>query len=208
MSIRIKSGILLCIITAFCLFAPFSACAEEAEHKTVRVGWYESPFNFTDQFGRRSGYAYDYQQKISACTSWEYEYVEGSRPELLEMLQNGEIDLLSDVSYTEERASKMLFSSLPMGDEIYYIYASDGNSELRPGDYMALDGKKVGVNKNSIQEQLCLDWEKKNGIHSNVIEISGSQETAVQMLTDGEIDALVTIDAYGESGIYIPIFKI
>ena len=34
-------------------------------------------FNTTDQFGRRSGYAYDYQKKIAAYTGWNYEYVVG-----------------------------------------------------------------------------------------------------------------------------------
>ena len=33
-------------------------------------------------------------------------------PELMEMLQNGEIDLMGDVSYTPERAEGMLFSEL------------------------------------------------------------------------------------------------
>ncbi len=37
---------------------PSAAHAQETG-KTVRVGWYESPFNTTDQFGRRSGYTYD-----------------------------------------------------------------------------------------------------------------------------------------------------
>ena len=59
--------------------------------KTVRVGWYESPFNTADQFGRRSGYAYDYQQKIAAYTGWEYDYVEGSWAELTQKLKTGEI---------------------------------------------------------------------------------------------------------------------
>ncbi len=43
--------------------------------KVVRVGWYESPFNYTDSFGRRAGYAYEYQQKVAAYTGWTYEYV-------------------------------------------------------------------------------------------------------------------------------------
>ena len=72
--------------------------------KTVRVGWYESPFNMTDQFGRRSGYAYEYQRKIAAYTGWTYTYVEGNWLECVQMLEKGEIDLMSDVSYTEERA--------------------------------------------------------------------------------------------------------
>ena len=31
---------------------------------------------------------------------------------------------MSDVSYTEERAEQMLFGSVPMGTQDYYIYVS------------------------------------------------------------------------------------
>jgi hypothetical protein len=54
--------ITLCLVMAIIFVLPPAAHAQETG-KTVRVGWYESPFNMTDQFGRRSGYAYDYQKK-------------------------------------------------------------------------------------------------------------------------------------------------
>ena len=38
------------------------------EEKIIRVGWFESVFNRTDEDGRKSGYCYDYQQKISVYT--------------------------------------------------------------------------------------------------------------------------------------------
>ena len=91
--------------------APIAAHVQETG-KTVRVGWYESPFNITDEHGRRSGYAYEYQQKIAAYTGWTYEYVEGSWPELMQMLIDGEIDLMSDVSYTAERAERAAARSI------------------------------------------------------------------------------------------------
>ena len=108
-----KRFLMICLIAAATFVLPLSVHAQGTE-KTVRVGWYESPFNTTDQFGRRSGYAYDYQQNIAAYTGWSYEYVEGSWPELMQMLIDGEIDLMSDVSYTEDRAERMLFSALPI----------------------------------------------------------------------------------------------
>lgn len=58
------------------ILLPVGAVAQE-QTKTVRVGWYESPFNTVDQFARRSAYAYEFQKKIAACTNWSYEYVEG-----------------------------------------------------------------------------------------------------------------------------------
>lgn len=69
--------LLICLCLAAAALLPLAASAQEAR-KTVRVGWYESPFNITDRHGRRSGYAYEYQRKITAYTGWEYEYVDGT----------------------------------------------------------------------------------------------------------------------------------
>ena len=44
--------------------------------------------------------------------------------------KNGELDLMSGVSYTEERAQSMLFSELPMGEERYYLYADLTNTDI------------------------------------------------------------------------------
>ena len=50
-------AVLAWVLTAICL-QPTCAYAEESS--MVRVGWFESPFNITDEAGRRSGYSYDY----------------------------------------------------------------------------------------------------------------------------------------------------
>ena len=149
-------------LLAFCLMLALNAAAPAAsasqqERRTVRVGWYESAFHRTDRFGRRSGYGYEYQQRVAAYTGWNYEYVEGSWSELFEKLVAGEIDLLSDVSYTEERAKKILYSAEGMGTEDYHVFISPSNTEIRPDDFSTLNGKRVGVNKNSIQEQLFVE---------------------------------------------------
>ena len=41
-------------------------------------------------------------------------------PIVLDKLENGEIDVIGDISYTDERAQKMLFSDEPMGEEKLY----------------------------------------------------------------------------------------
>ena len=40
-----------------------------------------------------------------------------------EKLKNGEIDIMGDISYTEDRTEEMLFSDEPMGEEKDYLYA-------------------------------------------------------------------------------------
>ena len=163
--------------------------------KVVRVGWYESAYNNTDRFGHRSGYAYEYQQKIAAYTGWKYEYVEGNWVTLLEMLQKGEIDLLSDVSYTPERAKNMLFSTQPMGCEEYYILIDNANTAINPENITTLNGKKIGVNAGSIQQSIYERWAKENGIKAKLIEIDGQERDFAEYMFNGELDAVVSVSA-------------
>ena len=198
----------MCLVLACVLIAPAGFAEETANGKTVRVGWYESPFNYKDQFGRRSGYAYEYQQKIAAYTGWRYEYVEGTWPELLHMLEAGEIDLMSDVSYTQEREESMLFSSLPMGTETYYAFISSSNTSITPEDVNSFNGKRVGVNESSVQAGMFLEWAAGNGVKTELVELAVPEEEWLRMLTSGEIDAYVTIDTYGNRETCVPVFKI
>ena len=168
-----------------------SAFAAEPGKKTVRVGWFESPFNMTDSFGERSGYAYEYQQKVAAYTGWEYEYVNASWPELLQMLQLGEIDILSDVSYKEERAPHMLYSALPMGEEEYYIFVSSRNTKISLDDYASFNGKRVGINKNSVQKDFFIDWAAKHDIQVEIVELTGGEKDSLDKLSRGELDMYV-----------------
>ena len=196
---------LLCLLVALSFAAALPARGAAAEKKVVRVGWYESAFHRTDQFGRRSGYGYEYQQRVATFTGWDYEYVEGSWSELFEMLVAGEIDLLSDVSFTEERAEKILYSAMGMGSEGYHAFIAPNNTEISPDDFSTFNGKKVGVNKNSIQEQLFIEWAKNHGVSPEIVELTGKSPELLEMLAWGEIDVLVTLDAYGKSANVIPV---
>ena len=207
---RLLSFALALLLAFLFLFSPASALPEA---KVVRVGWYDSAFNQTDEFGRRSGYAYEYQMKIAAYTGWTFEYVKASWSELLQMMIDGEIDLMSDVSYTEARAEVMLYSSLPMGAEEYYLFTDRNNRELSASDYTTLNGKKIGVNKNSFQETCYIEWAEAHGIDTQLVEVTCSEEDSLRMLETGELDGYVTVDSFAvkassEANRPNPLFKI
>ena len=201
------AAFLLFLVPFAVLLVPAAVQAEEKE-EVVRVGWYDSTFNVMDEDGRRSGYAYEYQLKIAAYTGWSYEYVSGSWPDLLDMLGKGEIDLLSDVSYTPEREENMLFSSYPMGTEEYYLFVAPGNQEIIPDDPSSLNGKKVGVNKDSIQTDLYQDWAVQNGVSAELTELTCAESQSLQMLYSGELDAYVTVDSFTNPESAVPVYKI
>jgi len=206
----IKPVIMIALIFIFIMYMamPLSVSAEESEQKPVRVGWYESSFCTLDKYGRRSGIAYEYQQVVAAHTGWEYEYVEDSWPNLLKMLVDGEIDLLSDVSYTEERAKDIYYSDLPMGSEAYYIYIDADNREITSENLESFNGKKIGANAGSVQAGFLRDWAAKNGLTPEIIEMTNEEPEAMTMLANGEIDAYVSMNSFGAVDRCIPVCRI
>lgn len=209
--------ILAAVLTGILLITGIAAAgmAEEGDTfwdyeagKTVRVGWYDTPFNYKDSFGRRTGYAYEYQRKIAAYTGWNYEYVEGTWPELLQMLRDGRIDLMSDVSYTEERSGEMLFTNVPMGSEIYYLYIRADNPDIRIDDPQTLNGKKVGITEGTIQNGMFRTWLEEQQVTVDLIEVKTAEQETLTRLQKGEIDAFVTLDTYGDTESITPLWKI
>ena len=200
--------VLLLLAMVISALASFTVQAEEKEHKVVRVGWYDSSFNYYDEFGRRCGIDFEYLQKISAYTGWTYEYVEDSWPNLLDMLENGEIDILSDVSYKEEREDHMLYPDLPMGTESYYIFVSDDNREIKSDDYTSLNGKRIGVNKDSLQQDYLEAWIEKNDLDVEVVLLSGSEKESMDMVINGELDGYASIFDFDTEQEVIPYCRI
>ena len=180
---------------------------EAKETKTVKVGWHEVPYFITDENGRRSGYTYEYQSKLAAYTGWDYEYVEGSYSELLQKLMDGEIDMLGNVSYLDERAEKILYSSVPMGTEAYYIFVSPDNTEIRSDDYTTLNGKRIGVAKGTFQKEEFLKWEEIHGIEAELIETNDTEEESLSKL-GRDYDAFVTLDVYADPEKAEPLIKV
>ncbi len=68
---------LLCAILLVAALAPSHAFASETGENRVRVGYYENEvFEEGARDGAvKTGYAYEYYQKLSEYTGWRYEYV-------------------------------------------------------------------------------------------------------------------------------------
>ena len=198
----------LCLILLLCIALPLTAYAGEAEQKVVRVGWYDSSFCYRDAFGRRCGLDYEYQQRISAYTGWTYEYVEDSWSNLFQKLKDGEIDLLSDVSYKPERTEYMLFPELPMGSEAYYIYIASSNREITAENLASFNGTTIGVNEGSVQEDFLKDWTERNGLAITVLPLDVEESESLDMLQRGEIDGYATVFSFSDTANIVPVCRI
>ena len=193
--------------------------AQTTEQKIIRVGSFEDTFNYADKNGVRRGYGYELMQTLAGYTGWKFEYVKCDWTNCFDKLENGEIDIMGDISYTDERAQKMLFSDEAMGEEQYILYADLSNIDIGTSDFKFMDGKRVGVLMDTEPEIMLTEWENENGIHTEHVNVDNNEDVE-KKLANHEIDCFVSLEEsswseqgiasvtiIGKSGIYFAINK-
>ena len=216
---RKSACVMLSLLLLLSAVLPVKAAEETAPAKVVRVGSFEDTFNYVNEKGARKGYGYELLQTLSGYTGWQFEYVTCDWSDCFEKLENGEIDIMGGISYTEDRAEEMLFSDEPMGEEKYYLYADLSRADISASDFKTLNGKKIGVLMGTEPEVMLTEWEEKYGLKTEHVNISNNEDVK-QKLANHEIDCFVsleesfwaergisTITRVGESGIYYAINK-
>ena len=166
--------------------------AEGQPLKKVRVGYLIYP-GYQDGEGDapKSGYGYEYLQQIAYYAGWEYEYVNGSFNELLEKLKKGEIDIMGDLSYTEERAQDISYATEEQGREYYYLFVREDRTDMKATDPSSFQGARVGINKGSVQVELFRQWCEENQVECQVELYENSTERYADM-NSGKLDAIVS----------------
>ena len=189
------------------------------EQKLIRMGSFEDTFDYVDENGVRRGFGYELMQALAGYTGWKFEYVKCDWSNCFDKLENGEIDVMGDISYTDERAQRMLFSEEPMGEEKYILYADLSHTDIETSDFKSMDGKRVGVLLGTEPEIMLTEWENKNGIHTEHVNVYNNEDVE-KKLANHEIDCFVSLEesiwseqgissvtTIGKAGIYFAINK-
>lgn len=180
-----------------------------ASKECIRVGYVERA-NFCEGSSDneyKTGYAYEYLQKVSQLSGWTYEYVYGDWDEMIGKLERGEIDIMPGVSKTEDRLSLMSFPDFPMGRESYYIYLHSSKNYVEDG-LAELKGVTVGTTAKSTRTQFLNIWNEEHDNLCNIKLYSGNEEM-YRELASGNLTAIastnnVTIPVSG----MVPVEKI
>lgn len=172
---------------------PVKAAAETAPAKVVRVGSFEDTFNYVNEKGARKGYGYELLETLSGYTGWQFEYVTCDWSDCFEKLENGEIDIMGGISYSEDRTEEMLFSDEPMGVEKYYLYADLSRADISTSNVKTLNGKKIGVLMGTEPEVMLTEWEEKYGLKTEHVNISNNEDVK-QKLANHEVDCFVSLE--------------
>lgn len=208
---------LICLLLVF----PVTVRAEDKDdsEKIIRVASFEDTFNYVNKNGARKGYGYELLEALAGYTGWKFEYVPCNWVDCFEKIQQDEIDIMGDISYIDERAEEMLFSDMPMGEEKYYLYANVSNTDILAYDYETLNGKKIGVLKNTLPEIMLTKWEEKYNLKTEHVNVESNKDVQ-EKLANHEIDCFISLEesiwtnlgistviCVGKSNIYFAINK-
>ena len=216
------AGIFVVLVIWMVLTVPCRAAEtdnDEKQSQIIRVGSFEDTFDYVDKNGVRRGYGYELMQALAGYTGWKFEYVKCDWSNCFDKLENGEIDIMGDISYTDERAQRMLFSDEAMGEEKYILYADLADMDIGMSDFKSLDGKRIGVLMGTEPEIMLTQWENKNGIHTEHVNVNNNDDVE-KKLANQEIDCFVSLEesiwseqgissitTIGKSGIYFAVNK-
>ncbi len=160
----------------------------------LRVGFFAfSGYHVIDEQGRRSGYGYEFLQRLAIHGGWSYEYIgyDGSYADALDMLRDGSVDIVTSVSKTPEREEEFLFSDQDIGVNSTIFTVKSGNQDIVEGDYTTYDGIRVGMLEGNSKNVNFERFAENHGFTFQPVYFS-VQDELTAALQEGRVDAAVT----------------
>lgn len=157
--------------------------------QTLKVGIYENrPKVFLNKDGKPSGFFVDITNEIAKREKIDIEYVYGEWSDNLEKLDKGEIDVVLDVAYNEERGEKYQFNGISVLDSWLQVYAlKDTKIEILDD----LNDKKIAVLDNSVQHKYLLKMLEGNSKLSFEIVVFPDYPKAIEALVQNKADCFL-----------------
>jgi len=119
--------------------------------------------------------------------------VPGTFVDGLEDLDTGDIDLLPDVAYSSDRARTYAFHEVSVLSSWSQVYARAGSGI---GSLLDLNGRRIVFLEGSIQQQAFKQLASSFGISATLLS-APDYEAALEMVADGEAEAVITNRFYG-----------
>lgn len=190
--LKILSCVAVCCAVTLSMLPSVSAVQSG---NTVRVGFFAlNGYHNVHSDGTMSGYGYDYMQRLKKYTGYSFEYTgyERSWDEMLTMLSNGEIDLLTSPQRLENYEKDYIFSEYPIGSCSYTISVKNTSTKYITSDPSELNGIKIGMLSGDAIISELPDYALANGFSYTTV-LYESEELMKKALDEGlEIEAIAS----------------
>ncbi|MGE4534773.1 putative bifunctional diguanylate cyclase/phosphodiesterase [Halomonas sp.] len=172
------------------LFALLStSLGAAAQGETLRVGIYHNPPKIQlSEDGEPSGIFGDLAVALAEQNGWQLAPVECAWQECLAMLEAGELDLMPDVAYTENRSDRFAFHQVPVLYSWSKLYHRRDTTVM---DLEELEGRRLALLEGSIQERYLEQLLISFGVEAELLPFDNILASFVAV-EEGDADALVT----------------
>lgn len=190
------------LISIFFLFLLMIAGDVQAEDKkVVRVGFpIQRGLTEKNDKGEYIGYTVDYLSEIEKYTGWDYEFVEveGTLNEqlstLLEMLKNGEIDLLGSMRYSEQLDEIYDYPVEDYGMAYTTLAVRKEDARWISDHFQNWNDMVVGIYPGlEKREQELKKFATLNGFSYKCVKMN-SYEELMEAVYSGKVDATLQVD--------------
>lgn len=187
-------ALLVFCCSLFILLTTIAPAAGEPTHerRTVRVGVLaQDGLCQKDANGRLSGYTIYLWHMANRYMDVKVEYVGYGKNwnELLQMLEHGELDILTNAQKSPEREQIFAFTK-PTGITSGLLNVRADNTKFVAGDYATYNGMRIGTFRNDRSYELFQKWAQEKGFTYQTIFYDTSPELYAAFLR-GEVEAII-----------------
>ena len=192
---RILTFLIAFFILFLYSFENVKADDEISVRRRLKVAYYLSD-NFQEHKHEdmtKSGYGYEYLQKVAKYTNWEYEYVYGDWADLYNQFLNGEIDLFPGLVDGAHLTAGILCPVRPMDVDNYYIFVRDEFSDIDFEKLTDVTNFRIGCIKDHPSAKRLKEWIRDQGVEAEIVYYNNGSSFFSE-LQSGAIDGFIAID--------------
>jgi signal transduction histidine kinase/CheY-like chemotaxis protein len=220
---RLVSSFLALLFAAMCLCQPALASEMPASsgQQVVHVGFFQfEGYHEMNTAGEKSGYGYDFLQMIAGYANFKYIYVgyQKTWADMLDMLDSGEIDMLTYAVKLPQYEERFDFSEHSIGTSSAILTTSTSNTSFAANDYKPFNGMKVGFIRDANRKAAFDEYAKEKGFSYTPVYYADIAGMHAALAAGGEIDAMVSdelrvlsdeviIDKFDRQDIYVMVKK-
>lgn len=187
--------LLLFIIPAVIICSISVSSADRgSSNQTIRIAAFNFyPAIFQAKDGSVQGFYVDFLKEIAKREGWHIEYVYGSWTNGLARIKTGEVEVLTNVAFTNERATFMDYGKEPILTVWSELYARIGSKMDSIRD---VEAKKIAVMKGDYNAANFRHLIEKFEIHCKIVEYSNFEEV-FEAIASLQVDGGVVNNTFG-----------
>ena len=202
----ISKYIICFILCILCVLVSIPEKAAAQDKQTIKVGFFAfDGYHMQEDDGTKSGYGYDMLQHLAGYTNWDYEYIgyDKSWSEMLEMLESGEIDMLTSAQKTKDRLKEFDFSEEAIGTSSGILTVRAGDDTYTLEDYENWTGIKVGMIEDNSRNNSFSKFAREKGFSYIPAYYEDTEEMLNDLKVEKKLDAVLTSNLRSIDGEWI-----